>query len=76
MNSATEQLLNAVLGLPENDRSELIEALIAAQFVRESPIDENLLEIIERRANEVDSGLVKTLTWEVVQRRGREAING
>lgn len=76
MSLTAEQLLSAVLELPELERFELIEALIASQHPSPPILDDALLEVIERRSAEVDSGLVETIPWEEVKRRAHEALNG
>lgn len=51
MNPTTEQLADAALELPDEDRMELVETLIASfQPVDRPPFDESWREVIQRRA--------------------------
>ena len=51
MNSTTEQLLNAVLALPDDDRLQMAEALIASlQPGDQPPFDDSWREVIRRRS--------------------------
>ncbi len=77
MSASTEQLLGAVLTLPEEDRLELAEALIASlQPSNRPPIDESWRDLIRRRSEELRSGAVKGVPWEEVKRRAREKAGG
>jgi putative addiction module component (TIGR02574 family) len=77
MNPTLEQLLTASLELPEEDRVELIEALIVSiQPTHQSPFDDSWREVIDRRSAELAAGSVETVSWEVVKRRARESLGG
>jgi putative addiction module component (TIGR02574 family) len=77
MNLTTEQLLNAALALPEADRVELIEALLASlQPTDRAPFDESWREVIERRSAERRRGQVAPVPWPEVKRRAREKAGG
>lgn len=73
MKPTTEKLTQAALALPEDDRAELAETLIASLETDETyGLDEACLEEIKRRSEEYDNGLAKTVTWDEVKRRTRE----
>jgi putative addiction module component (TIGR02574 family) len=72
MNS-TEQVFDAALALPEGERVELVEALIASlQPADRPPFDEAWREVIRRRSNELRSGQVTPVPWAAVTGRVRE----
>ncbi len=73
MNPATEQLLNAALALPDEDRLEFAEALIVSlQPTDRPPFDESWREVIRRRSEELRSGKVTPVPWSEVKRESRE----
>jgi putative addiction module component (TIGR02574 family) len=77
MNATIEQVLDAALALPEGDREELVEALIASlQPENRPPFDESWREIIQRRSAELRSGQVAPIPWAEVKRQAREKIGG
>ncbi len=77
MSPATDQLFDAALALPEEDRLELAEALLASlQPSDRPPFDESWREVIRRRSAELQSGQVAPIPWEEVKRRARESSGG
>jgi putative addiction module component (TIGR02574 family) len=77
MNPATEQLLEATLALPEEDRLQFVEALIASlQPSDRPPFDDSWREIIRRRSAELRSGEATPVPWPEVKRRAREDAGG
>lgn len=76
MNAKTEQVLNSALALSDEERGELVEALIASLSDTAGPIDESWRAIIERRSAEIRSGKVTPVPWEDVKRRARERLGG
>jgi putative addiction module component (TIGR02574 family) len=72
MSPETEQLFRAVLALPEDERSELIEALLASQDqADELPFDPEWLAETQRRSAETESGSVRFTPWSIVRERVR-----
>jgi putative addiction module component (TIGR02574 family) len=77
MSLTAEQLLDAVLALPDEDRFELAEALLAfLQPSDRSPLDESWREVIRRRSAELPSGQVAGVPWEEVRRQARAKAGG
>ncbi|HTU17637.1 MAG TPA: addiction module protein [Gemmataceae bacterium] len=77
MNATMENLLNTALTLPEQDRVELVEALIASlQPTDRPPFDESWREVIQRRSAELRSGQVAAVPWAEVKRQAREKAGG
>jgi putative addiction module component (TIGR02574 family) len=73
MSQRVEQLLEAALALPEEDRVELVEALIAAfDQGQERPFDTSWLPEIQRRSAEYDAGAVRPIPWSEVKGRARQ----
>ena len=77
MNVAIEQLLNAALALPAEDRLQVVEALIVSlQPSDKPPFDDSWREIIQRRSAELKSGKVTPIPWDEVKRQARENARG
>jgi putative addiction module component (TIGR02574 family) len=77
MSTTTEQLLHAALALPEDDRLQLVEALIVSLEPDDRPpFDDSWREVIQRRSAEVQSGQVSPIPWADVQRQGGEKTGG
>lgn len=77
MTSATEQILQAALALPEQERLELTEALLASEgHTSGLPFDPAWLVEIRRRSAEVESGSIPLTPWPVVRERVRRRLEG
>jgi putative addiction module component (TIGR02574 family) len=77
MSLTTAQLLDAAMTLPDEDRLELAEALLASlQPPDRSSLDESWREVIRRRSAELRDGQVAGVPWEEVRRRARERAGG
>ncbi len=73
MGPATEQLLQAVLALPNQERFELVVALLASHAPPEElPFDPVCLKEVQQRSAEVDTEAVKLESWAVVRDRIRK----
>jgi putative addiction module component (TIGR02574 family) len=77
MSAATEQLLEAALALPDEDRLEFVEALAASLRPEDRPpFDESWLKVIQRRSTELRTGAVTPIPWSEVKRKAREKSIG
>lgn len=77
MDSTVEQVLDAALALPDGDRVELVEALIASfQPEDQPPFHESWREVIQRRSAELRTGQVAPVPWEEVKNRAWEKARG
>jgi len=77
MNPDVENLLAVALGLPADDRLELVEGLIASFEPTDGPpFDDSWREVIRRRSAELNSGQVMTVPWAEVKRQARESVGG
>ena len=75
MSPATEQLLNAVLTLPEEERIELVEALLASEDTPgELPFDSKWLGEFQTRSAEVEAGTVELIPWPLVREQARHRL--
>ncbi len=73
MSTANEQLLQATLALPEEDRLEFLEAI--SQSLQQPglpPLDESWRSVIKQRSEELRSGKVSTVPWSKVKQQARE----
>jgi putative addiction module component (TIGR02574 family) len=67
-----DQVLTAALALPDGDRVELVEAILASlQPEDRPPFDESWRPVIERRSQELQSGSVAGIPWSDVKRHAR-----
>jgi putative addiction module component (TIGR02574 family) len=72
---ATEQLLQSALALPEAERLELVEALLAeCDRALARPFDDGWLAEIQRRSAEIDAGTVPLTPWPEVKQRVRRRL--
>lgn len=77
MTPTAEKVLTAALDLADDDRLELVEALIVSfQPPDQPPFDESWREVIRRRSAELGSARVSPVPWAEVKRRAREAAGG
>jgi putative addiction module component (TIGR02574 family) len=74
---ATEELLQAALALPDEERMELVEALLATEGASGAlPFDPAWLGEIRRRSAEIEDGSVQPVPWSVVRERVRQRLRG
>lgn len=65
MNPTLENLLNTALTLSDEDRVELVEALIASLQPKDRPpFAESWREVIQQRSAELRSGQVAAVPWD------------
>lgn len=77
MSPAIVEILRAALALTEEERTELIEELLAAQpHSGALPFDPAWLSEIQRRSAEIDDGRVTLTPWAEVRDRVRERVKG
>ena len=70
-----QEVMQAAMALPEPDRAELVDSLIATfQPAQAAPLDDAWLAEIQRRSLEYDQGLVQTIPWEQVKQRARQRL--
>jgi putative addiction module component (TIGR02574 family) len=77
MTQEVQELLQKALALPENERAELAGNLISSlDATVDQDVDAAWQQEVVRRLHEVQSGEVKTVPWEEVQRKGRTLLHG
>lgn len=75
MTEATEQLLQSALTLPDEERLELVEALLAeCDRALARPFDDAWLAVVQRRSAEIDAGTAKLTPWPEVKKRVRKRL--
>ena len=77
MTHDAQELLQETLTLPDKERAELAGNLIPSlEAIQDPDVDAAWQEEIARRSHEVQSGQVKTVSWESVQQKGRALLDG
>jgi len=77
MATSRDEILRKALSLPEQDRADLIGALIDSLDAEvQEGVEAAWRAEIERRAQELDSGAVESIPWEVVKARLSRASRG
>ena len=72
MTDKTQTILEQAMKLSPNERAEVAEELIASlDETTDVDVEKAWQEEIQRRIQQIDSGEVKTIPWEVVQRQMR-----
>jgi putative addiction module component (TIGR02574 family) len=74
MSQTVADLLDAALGLPEPDRAELAELLAESLTSKPGSLHPSWGVELRRRAEEVDSGRVQTISWAEVQRQAQAQL--
>jgi putative addiction module component (TIGR02574 family) len=69
MKGAVKKVLRAARELPEPERVELVEELIADLDGSDEDVDAAWAAEIDRRTREIDEGKVKSVSWATVRRR-------
>ena len=69
MKGTAKKVLNAALKLPELDRVELVEELLADLDGSDDGVDAAWATEIDRRTREIDEGKVKPVSVAAVRRR-------
>ncbi len=76
MTQEAHELLQKALALPENERAELAGNLIASlDATVDQDADAAWQQEIVHRLHDVQSGKVKTISWEEVQQKGHTLLN-
>ena len=68
MAASKDDVLRTALALPEQERADLVVALIGSLDAEaEQGAEEAWLVEVERRAKELESGVVQSIPWDVVR---------
>ena len=72
MTDKSQVVLEEALKLTTNERAEVAEQLIASlDEASDTDVEQAWQEEVQRRLQQIERGEVKTIPWEVVQRRLR-----
>ena len=72
MTEKSQVVLEDALKLTTNERAEVAEQLIASlDEASDTDVEQAWQEEVQRRLQQIERGEVKTIPWEVVQRRLR-----
>jgi putative addiction module component (TIGR02574 family) len=70
MAASKDDIFRTALGLPEAERADLIGALIDSLDAEvETGVEEAWRAEIDRRSQELESGAVKSIPWDIVRQR-------
>jgi len=70
-----EEIKHEALALPEEQRADLVQKLLLSLDVpSEAEVAQDWLDEAERRAKELDSGLVKRVSADEVMRKARALL--
>jgi putative addiction module component (TIGR02574 family) len=73
MTASVDDILQQALALPESERAQLVDAIIATLSPEDAaPLDDTWLAEINRRSDEYDAGGVKPTAWAEVKERARQ----
>jgi putative addiction module component (TIGR02574 family) len=73
MTASVDDILQQALALPESERAQLVDAIIATLSPEDAaPLDDTWLAEINRRSDEFDAGGVQPITWAEVKERARQ----
>ncbi len=77
MTGPAHELLQKALALPDSERAELAGTLIASlDPTRDPDVDAAWQEEVARRFREVQSGQVKTISWQSALKKGQSLLDG
>jgi putative addiction module component (TIGR02574 family) len=77
MTRPAKDIVNAAKRLPESDRLEIVEELLASlDLPGEEDVDAAWAAEVERRSREIDQGIVRPIPWSEVKSRARERVRG
>ena len=77
MTQAAKRIVNAAIQLPESDRLQIVEELLASlEPANDADVDAAWAVEVERRSREIKEGTVRPIPWDEVKSRARERVRG
>jgi putative addiction module component (TIGR02574 family) len=77
MTRPAKEIVDAAKRLPENDRLEIVEELLASlEPQSDDDVDAAWAAEVERRSDEVTQGVVRPMPWAAVKSQARERSRG
>jgi putative addiction module component (TIGR02574 family) len=75
MSESVDQIIHAALSLPEDERLQVVDAIVQS-IGPQQPLSAAWLAEIERRSQEIDDGTATMLTWKEVKASARRRAAG
>jgi putative addiction module component (TIGR02574 family) len=77
MTRGAKKILDAAIKLPESDRLQVVEELLASlEPAADADVDAAWVSEVERRSREIKEGTVRPVPWNEVKSRARERVRG
>lgn len=77
MTRPAKEILNAVIKLPERDRLQIVEELLASlEPADDEDIDVAWAKEVDRRSRQIKQGIVRPIPWGEVKSQARKRIRG
>jgi putative addiction module component (TIGR02574 family) len=77
MTRAAKEIVEAAVQLPEDERVQVVEQLLASlEPEADSDVDAAWAAEIQRRSDEIKQGIVRPVLWEEVKTRARKRVGG
>jgi putative addiction module component (TIGR02574 family) len=77
MTRAAKEIVNAAIKLPESERLQIVEELLASlEPAVDEDVDAAWAAEIERRSRDIKEGSVRAVSWDGVKSRARERVRG
>ena len=77
MTRAAKDIVEAAVQLPEEERVQVVEQLLASLEPEADPdVDAAWAAEIHRRSGEIKEGIVRPVLWEEVKTRARKRVGG
>jgi putative addiction module component (TIGR02574 family) len=77
MTRPAKEILNAVIKLPERDRLQIVEELLASlEPADDEDVDAAWAKEVNRRSRQIKQGIVRPIFWEEVKSQARKRIRG
>jgi putative addiction module component (TIGR02574 family) len=77
MTRAAKEIVEAAVQLPEDERVQVVEQLLASlEPEADSDVDAAWAAEIQRRSDEIKQGIVRPVLWVEVKTRARKRVGG
>ena len=77
MTRAGKDIIKAAIQLPERERVQVVEQLLASlESAEDKDVDAAWAAEIEKRSREIKQGTVRPIPWEEVKSRARKRARG
>jgi putative addiction module component (TIGR02574 family) len=77
MTRPAKEIVNAAIKLPESERLQIVEELLASlEPAADDDVDAAWAVEVERRSREIEKGTVQPIPWAEVKSRARKRVRG